>query len=170
MNYKQEITRTMSPLERDIDNYLHMAIGMITELSELSEAYEKGDEANFNEEVGDFYWFLENFDNLIEEKSEEISKNSLDNKDPAKRVLDLLDDLKAWLAYGKKVEDVILHSHYQKIKYSMEILLKKLKIDNLKEILEININKLKTRYPEKFDSEKAINRNLEEERKVIENS
>jgi NTP pyrophosphatase (non-canonical NTP hydrolase) len=36
-------------------------------------------------------------------------------------------------------------------------------------ILDKNISKLYTRYPEKFDSESAIIRNLEEERKTLEN-
>jgi len=34
--------------------------------------------------------------------------------------------------------------------------------------LDKNINKLKARYPDKFDSDKAINRNLEVERKTLE--
>ena len=34
--------------------------------------------------------------------------------------------------------------------------------------LENNINKLKVRFPEKFTEENALNRNLKEERKVLE--
>lgn len=39
---------------------------------------------------------------------------------------------------------------------------------DLREILDINIKKLQTRYPEKFTTEKALNRNLEKERKILE--
>jgi len=34
--------------------------------------------------------------------------------------------------------------------------------------MQINIEKLKARYPDKFTSDKAINRNLDIERKVLE--
>lgn len=39
---------------------------------------------------------------------------------------------------------------------------------DLRDILQTNIDKLKLRFPEKFSEEKAINRNLEAERKVLE--
>jgi len=39
---------------------------------------------------------------------------------------------------------------------------------NLEEILQTNIDKLRTRYPEKFTEENAINRNLEAERIILE--
>ena len=42
-------------------------------------------------------------------------------------------------------------------------------MNNYEKSLENNINKLKVRFPEKFTEENAINRNLEEERKQLEN-
>jgi hypothetical protein len=39
---------------------------------------------------------------------------------------------------------------------------------DLESILEININKLKIRFPEKFTNDLAINRDLIEERKTLE--
>lgn len=39
---------------------------------------------------------------------------------------------------------------------------------DLREILQTNINKLMVRYPEKFDSNLALNRNLELEREQLE--
>jgi hypothetical protein len=39
---------------------------------------------------------------------------------------------------------------------------------DLREILETNINKLEARYPEKFTEDKALNRNLDIERKILE--
>lgn len=39
---------------------------------------------------------------------------------------------------------------------------------NLEECMEINIQKLKQRYPEGFNIDKAVNRNLEAERKLLE--
>lgn len=39
---------------------------------------------------------------------------------------------------------------------------------DLERIMETNIQKLKIRYPEKFTEENAINRNLKEERKILE--
>jgi NTP pyrophosphatase (non-canonical NTP hydrolase) len=39
---------------------------------------------------------------------------------------------------------------------------------DMRDVMETNIAKLKFRYPEKFDSEKANNRDLESERKILE--
>ena len=39
---------------------------------------------------------------------------------------------------------------------------------DMKNIAEVNIKKLQARYPEKFTSEKALNRDLETERKILE--
>jgi hypothetical protein len=39
---------------------------------------------------------------------------------------------------------------------------------NIESILDTNIEKLKARYGEKFSSDRAINRNLEKERMVLE--
>ncbi len=39
---------------------------------------------------------------------------------------------------------------------------------DLDKIMEINIAKLQARYPEKFDEEKALNRNLDVERGILE--
>ena len=39
---------------------------------------------------------------------------------------------------------------------------------DLREILNTNIQKLKIRFPEKFEENQAINRNLEQERKTLE--
>ena len=39
---------------------------------------------------------------------------------------------------------------------------------NIEDILQTNINKLQSRYPEKFTTEKALNRNLNVEREILE--
>lgn len=39
---------------------------------------------------------------------------------------------------------------------------------DLEEILQTNIDKLKARFPDKFTEEKALNRNLQVERKILE--
>ena len=39
---------------------------------------------------------------------------------------------------------------------------------DLRDILDTNIAKLEARYPEKFTEDKAINRNLEAEREILE--
>lgn len=41
---------------------------------------------------------------------------------------------------------------------------------DLRDILQTNIDKLKTRYPEKFTNDLAINRDLDSERLVLENT
>ena len=39
---------------------------------------------------------------------------------------------------------------------------------NLEDVLDVNIAKLEARYPEKFTEENALNRNLEKERDILE--
>jgi NTP pyrophosphatase (non-canonical NTP hydrolase) len=39
---------------------------------------------------------------------------------------------------------------------------------SIEELMDININKLRVRFPEKFTQDNALNRNLEEERKTLE--
>jgi NTP pyrophosphatase (non-canonical NTP hydrolase) len=112
-DYQKESMRTCPDLGNDLNNQLHMAIGISTEANELLDAYKKWfaynkplDLINIGEEIGDTFWYLSNLCRML-------------NFD-------------------------------------------------IEKILETNIKKLETRYPDKFTEEKAINRNLENERKILE--
>jgi len=111
--YMNEVRRTRPDLGSDLNNQLHMAIGVATEGGELLDAYKKNfaygkevDKVNVAEEIGDSFWYLFNLCDLL-------------NLDP-------------------------------------------------EDIMRVNTAKLYERYPEKFTEEKAINRDLDKERTILE--
>ena len=82
---------------------------------------------------------------------------------------ELLDALKKHIFYGKKLDYVNLSEELGDILYYVSICMNVLGI-SFEEVMEKNIEKLKARYPEKFTEDKAINRDLDTERKILENN
>ena len=81
---------------------------------------------------------------------------------------ELLDALKKHIFYGKKLDYVNISEELGDILYYISICMNVLGI-SFEEVMEKNIEKLKARYPEKFTEDKAINRDLDTERKILEN-
>lgn len=116
--------------------------------------------------------------------------NLQDYKDKAKRTLskcenELMDDIhmvsgmitesaeimdvyKKHIAYGKPLDLVNVKEEIGDLMWYI-INMCNLHDWNLEDIMQTNIDKLSSRYPEKFTNEKAINRDLETERKILEN-
>lgn len=80
---------------------------------------------------------------------------------------ELLDVFKKALAYSKGLDFVNIGEEIGDILWYLINLCRMLNLDP-EEIMQININKLKARYPEKFTKEKALNRNLDQEREILE--
>ena len=80
---------------------------------------------------------------------------------------EIMDVYKKHIAYGKELDLVNVK---EEIGDLMWYIVNMCTINNwdLESILETNINKLKSRYPEKFSSENALNRNLKKEREILE--
>ena len=76
-------------------------------------------------------------------------------------------ELKKHIFYGKPLDVVNLKEETQDILWYISIIMDELDF-TYEEAMETNIKKLKARYPEKFTEDKAINRNLEVERKILE--
>lgn len=111
--YQEKALRTCAKLDSNLDDNLHMTLGLVTEAGEIADVFKKHiaynkdiDWVNVKEEIGDLMWYVANICNI-----------------------------NGW---------------------------------DLREILDTNINKLIARYPNKFDTDKAINRNLDVERKILE--
>lgn len=81
---------------------------------------------------------------------------------------ELLDAFKKNIYYGKPLDTVNVGEEIADCMWYISNLCRMAEID-FEKILENNINKLKVRYPEKFTEENALNRNLESERKELEN-
>lgn len=156
----------------------HSIIGLNTEIGECYEAVEHGnmiDYVNLREEIGDLYWYLavlsDDLKLLLSDSGVNNENNSLLDSLKITRYLsnELLDISKKCMFYKKEINlQDELHSNYiQEIFNHLENLCSKL--DTTKEkVWSINQEKLKARYPEKFSSDKAENRDLDKERKILE--
>ena len=80
---------------------------------------------------------------------------------------ELLDAYKKHFAYGKNLDVINVGEEIADIMWYISNLCRMLNID-FEEMLNRNIDKLKARYPEKFDKDMALNRNLINERSILE--
>ena len=162
--------------------YLHAIIGSLTEIEELLENYQNGEliqsvdkQGSVAEESADMFWYLAI---LFRELNLDLKDNpfTIDTKKSGHEILmkylqvnlKMLDALKKKLYYNKKIDMLIFINQTFELYSLLESYCNFYQTD-LKMILEKNINKLKARYGDKFSSEKAINRDLEVEKNIIEN-
>lgn len=80
---------------------------------------------------------------------------------------ELLDVIKKFMFYGKDIDWVNLDEEIGDVLWYVAIYLKARGL-TLEEAMAKNNAKLKARFPDKFSTEKAINRDLETERKILE--
>lgn len=173
--FKEECKRTCASLGNDKLDLSHMILGMVSELEELDESLVTKDIVNTGEEVADIYWYLMNYISFreLDIELEQSSHNSyrLDSHTLvyglSMTVSKLSDLTKKYIAYGRPINGIDELSYICNIdKYLQAILLRKgLDLGN---VLQNNIDKLKIRFPEKFNESEANNRNLTEERKELE--
>jgi len=152
---------------------LHAVIGILTEVDELldNELSETVDNTNKGEEIADGAWY---FAIIAREYNLTIMENVTTCLSPfeillniTQKTLKLLDFLKKKLYYNKPINDDLF------IQYSKEIISLFLSYATsydvkIEDVLDTNIAKLKARYGEKFSSERAINRDLDKERTILE--
>lgn len=80
---------------------------------------------------------------------------------------ELLDNSKKAKYYGKPFDKVNLKEELGDLLWYIGLICDEENF-TIEELQELNIAKLKKRYPDKFEKDKALNRNLEGERKVLE--
>lgn len=144
------------------DQMIHCVLGIASELSELYEG-------NYLEELGDVCWYLnEGCDSLgINLDSLDIYEGGLDPlRDISDHVGKLANLVKRNEFYGEELNRKECFILLSKILSEVHELCRDYEID-IEEVLEKNIKKLEKRFPEEFDPARALNRNLEEERKVL---
>lgn len=157
-----------------VEKLLHATIGILTEMEEILDNYSEDsvlDPVNILEEIGDVTWYLAI---LGREYNLTLPISNIKSDNPEKTIMSLikktlkiLDFLKKKLYYNKEIDDDLF------IEISNRILLDTVEYMNYYDIdihksFDINIEKLKERYGDKFSSDKAINRNLENERQILE--
>lgn len=175
-NYIQHAMRTNSDTVGTYNvhpDLIHGALGLADELIELRAAMDKCDRTNALEELSDILWFVA------------LIAQSLDDCNPfyddANRIGDAFHDwnkelydwcghaisaIKRSYAYGKPL-DIDLGDYLCCIIDSIANIAFQLG-SSLSAVLELNINKLSNRYPDRFTPEQANNRDTERERSVLE--
>lgn len=81
---------------------------------------------------------------------------------------ELHDELKRCIVYGKEFDRTHVIEELGDLMWYIANMCNIIDIP-LEAVMQINNSKLRARYPDKFDSELALNRNLEKEREVLEN-
>ena len=161
---------------------LHAVIGALTEVEEILDNYVDGKlvtdvnkQGSIAEESADIYWYLSilfrelNIGNHNYTLNDEFNLKTPFNTLLAftKLSLQFLDLLKKKIYYNKAISqdamvDISIKMHSLLNYYCHQY------DTNVSDILDKNIAKLKARYGEKFSSERAINRDLETERTILE--
>jgi len=175
INLSQKTLSNQFHSDGQIEKILHAALGLATEIDELLENYESQiDHTNLIEEIGDICWYLSIFYREYP-GSEKMIKLDSETKSPEKIVMDMLksilkiqDIIKKKLFYNKPIQENSLIELIISINSDLILFLEKYNL-NIEDVWYKNIAKLKARYGDKFSSEKAINRDLEIEKKILEN-
>ena len=81
---------------------------------------------------------------------------------------ELQDAIKKNMFYGAKLDLVNHKEEAGDVLWYLAVLIDALGT-TFEEVSNVNISKLKARYPDKFDPERALNRNLDKEREILEN-
>ncbi len=81
---------------------------------------------------------------------------------------EFLDQLKKHLFYGKDLDETNLIEELGDLMWYIAVAASALGV-TIEKFQRLNIDKLKARYPERFSEERAENRDLDVERKVLEN-
>lgn len=80
---------------------------------------------------------------------------------------EIADVYKKNIAYGKPLDEVNIKEELGDLMWYIANLCT-MKGWDLEDIMQTNIDKLKARFPDKFSNENALNRNLENERRILE--
>ncbi len=155
---------------------LHSVIGIMTELDEILDNYDndkKLDKVNILEEVGDICWYLAILGREYDISFPQITVREK-NSDPFRLILStikmsakLLDMLKKKIYYNKDINQEIFVSLSRTIMMNISDFTHCYDIQ-IEKSFQVNIDKLRSRYGDKFSSESAINRDLNKERDILE--
>lgn len=189
-NYLINSERTFSYFDMSMipDNHFmdmfHCAVGLYTETDEFINPEVDDEnllEQNIFEELGDVMWYSANLFRLINEKYGTSFIRTIDvklanktltigemNKILLRKTNKILDVFKKCLFYRRPVEDYIdkLYNYNADIHTLLSTFYCQYYGFNFDKVMEKNIEKLRVRYPEKFDSFKSVNRDIDKEYSV----
>lgn len=184
-DYALAASRTLKKKKTVGDNVGHFGLGVATEYFELIDAVNGVDKSNASEEAGDAFWYLANHALMIFKKEDKFWK-TMDSifwgeikstvpysdieivTDLRKLVMTYSDTCKKHFAYGRKVNDYneVIGDLMFNIGVKLRLMLNEYNLDPVK-CLNINIEKLYDRYPDKFDAYFAMHRDLVKELETL---
>ena len=176
--YRELAIRTLKKKPTLADDIEHMAIGLGSEINEYFDAVSDNDLVNISEELGDMLWYLGVLSLLLKDKiNVRISfiRNLGTDFNWTERLLiknisTIQNISKRYWVYGKEPNNKDLEVLEQSIMtclVQIKALHSYFNID-INKTMENNIKKLMIRYPEKYTDANALNRDLESERKELE--
>jgi hypothetical protein len=174
----------------DLVRGLHAAMGMHTEAGELAESWQTADMrvrnldlVHFMEEIGDICWYegvlgamfpcfhTTDFDSLIQSGSLRIEKR---RKAVTNLIFDITkysgriaDQFKRAIFYGTELDDNYIFNQRISLLEALRHLAELVGSD-MAHVRQINIDKLKKRFPEGFTETDAVTRDLDAERTELE--
>lgn len=178
--YIKQSERTLNNLGKQL-NVLHASLGLSTELGELLDIYKRNifykktlDLVHIKEELGDIMWYLailyREFD--INQENEIINTITKDIVDSQK--IQMLTNKINLLVVQLNNLELLNSDHIRRIKYFVPkvyeyiIIFCEIYKFNIEDVMNTNINKLKARFPDKFNEFNALNRDLDLERLFLE--
>lgn len=175
--YQIDANRTCPDLGSKELNAAHMIMGMVSELNELFDAIHNEDKVNIGEELTDQHWYLANYcllyginyDLINELTATEVFIGDYQDifNELTHTISSLTDVEKKLLAYKKPVSQELRIEGIKAVFIALKACYVYYDLD-ISKCLENNIAKLRIRFPEKFDADKAINRDHNAERIELE--
>lgn len=175
IDYQLNANRTCASLGDEKLDLAHMVLGIISEQEEYLKACVEEDRVNQKEELADVCWYVANYCTFRDYSFYELVKKHKHNValfgwETEVSTFDmftskLADYVKKYIAYGKPIDRELEERALGGIIWSIDT--EECYFD-FEADLDRNIKKLQHRFPEKFTQEKALNRDLETERKILE--
>lgn len=181
MNFKEyqlDATRTCADLGSLKLNLSHMILGIVSENEEFLKAMVEDDIINAREEQCDQMWYVANYCTYrgfdltevigdIDKGFEDFITDDWEGVVPTWDVFSskLADYVKKFIAYDKELDEELEKKALRAIVWSLTI--EDTGLD-FEVDLQKNIDKLRARFPEKFNTVDALNRDLDKERKILE--
>lgn len=185
--YVEASARTAPDLGKG-NNNLHAALGMISEVGELADAFKRElaygkavDPQNILEEAGDFLWYMALYlrTNEVAEASEPLFSVSDTEMDKVGKAVEGAGE-------GEDIPGLLPSAMISPLRNLLFVEETQTKVDSvamlvmfvasllrrygytLEQAMQANIDKLMVRYPEKFTQDNALTRNIEAEMQAME--
>jgi len=172
--YQQLAKRTLKDLGTDQKNLLHMKMGLMTEIGELLDALKKHiaygkelDAVNIREEWGDAMWYIANYYTIkgkeLHFEAESIFDLFFYMSSKNNPEFTLLENMANVLCRNNMSFNETAALIWSMGKNFIEF------NETKGDLLQLNIDKLRKRYPEKYTDEQALVRDTDAEREILEN-